>query len=123
MTAQVRHPSWCLREDCTVTGARGSHCSRPIVVDCGPFSDLTLSVRLLQFLAIAGYAHSGVVVIDVDAYTPDNGPDSPESNTGFVVDAQHALALGHALISAGRAAQPGQEVVPISSGIGWAGLS
>ncbi|OLE30656.1 MAG: hypothetical protein AUG44_00730 [Actinobacteria bacterium 13_1_20CM_3_71_11] len=102
----VEHPEWCCRANCTVNeSGRGCHSSRVVELRCGPPSDLELKVKLVQFRSTNDQGATGVTMVDLESYVPNYGPESPEVEDGFVIEPRYALALGHALISMGRAAQ------------------
>jgi hypothetical protein len=104
----VEHPAWCYRANCTVNeSGSGCHSSRIVEIRCGSPSDLELRVKLVQFRSSNDKADDGVTMVDLESYVPDYGPDSPEVEDGFIIGPKYALALGHALVSMGRAAQDG----------------
>jgi hypothetical protein len=103
----VEHPAWCYRAKCTVKeSGSGCHSSRIVEIRCGPPGDLQLRVKLVQFRS-GKQDDAGVTLVDLESYVPNYGPDSPEVEDGFVIGPKYALALGHALVSMGRAAQRG----------------
>ena len=68
---------------------------------------MELKVKLVQFRSANDEDEAGITMVDLESYVPNYGPESPEVEDGFVIEPRYALALGHALISMGRAAQRG----------------
>jgi hypothetical protein len=101
MSPPIEHPSWCDPGSCDVRhdeqgGLAGSHASRLIPVDMGD-SDQTVTVHLYQGTPDA-------VLVIVDIHVPSYEPGEPDHESGIILRAESARALGRILISAGREA-------------------
>lgn len=96
----IDHPSWCYRVDCSVDeSGKGWHHSRPIVVDG---NGIEFRVRVVR--ASCPDRTCGPL-IDLDRCMPGFDADAAETDAAIAIEPQYALALGHALLSAGRVAQ------------------
>src|SRR2546426_10625083 len=102
--AAATHPSWCDHADCTVSdpARRGTHGSRPGVLEPDRFDAVRASVRLVQDMPVRDYPDSDPVLVELRLDFVTYEPDAEEEPGVAVLRGERARARGRLLATAGR---------------------